>query len=135
MKNFYLLTICFGVSFYMNSQNREENSMKRGQAVYNTKCVSCHMANGKGIPRAFPPLAKSDYLMSNINRSIDILLNGLNGKITVNGVLYNGSMIPYKSSLSNKEIADVLNYIRNSWGNSGDFIEEKTIAIARKVKN
>ena len=135
MKNFYLLSICFSVSFYMNSQNSEENSMKRGQAVYNAKCVSCHMANGKGIPRAFPPLAKSDYLMSDVNRSIDILLNGLNGKITVNDVLYNGSMIPYKSSLSNKKIADVLNYIRNSWGNSGDFIEEKTIAIARKVKN
>ncbi|MEN8882227.1 MAG: cytochrome c [Polaribacter sp.] len=109
--------------------------MKRGQAVYKNKCVSCHMANGKGIPRAFPPLAESDYLMSDVKRSIDILLNGLNGKITVNGVLYNGSMIPYKSSLSNKEIADVLNYIRNSWGNSGDFIKEKTIDIARKVKN
>lgn len=135
MKNFYLLTICFSVSFYMNSQNSEENSMKRGQAVYKNKCVSCHMANGKGIPRAFPPLAESDYLMSDVKRSIDILLNGLNGKITVNGVLYNGSMIPYKSSLSNKEIADVLNYIRNSWGNSGDFIKEKTIDIARKVKN
>ena len=133
MNNYYLLIICFGISFCMNGQNSKEMSLKRGQEIYKSTCINCHMANGKGVPRAFPPLAKSDYLMADVNRSINDLLNGLNGKITVNGVSYFGSMISYKA-LSDQEIADVLNYIRNSWGNNGDFIEEKTVTKARKAK-
>ncbi|WP_204345041.1 c-type cytochrome [Psychroserpens algicola] len=91
-------------------------SMKRGKVIYTDFCVSCHMPNGKGVPKAFPPLAKSDYLMNNRIESIKSIKYGQSGEITVNGITYNGTMTPL--GLEDSEIADVMNYITNSWGNS-----------------
>ncbi|MDG5491530.1 cytochrome c [Psychroserpens sp. SPM9] len=93
-------------------------SMKRGKDVYTNFCVSCHLPNGKGVPKAFPPLAKSDYLMNNRIESIKSIKYGQSGEITVNGVKYNGTMTPL--GLEDAEVADVMNYITNSWGNTND---------------
>lgn len=120
-----------GVSFNGSSQNSLEESKKRGEKIYEKTCVTCHMFNGEGMPRAFPPLAKSDYLMADTKRSIEIILNGVNGEMKVNGVTYYGAMVPY-NNLTDQEIADVLNYIRNSWGNEGDVIEPKAVAKVRQ---
>ncbi|RSK39265.1 c-type cytochrome [Mangrovimonas spongiae] len=95
-----------------------KTSLENGKIVYNNYCITCHMANGEGVPKAFPPLAKSDYLMIDIPRAIKIVKYGQQGEITVNGKTYNGSMTPL--GLSDKQIADVLNYITNSWGNTND---------------
>ena len=88
----------------------------KGKAIYNKTCVACHQANGQGIPNAFPPLAKSDYLKRAPKDLISVILKGQSGEIKVNGVVYNG-MMPAQDYLSDEEIADVLNYINNSWGN------------------
>lgn len=86
-----------------------------GKLVYNDFCVQCHMPNGEGVKNIFPPLAKSDYLMTKRNASIKALKYGLKGEIIVNEKTYNGNMA--SQGLTNVEIANVMNYITNSWGN------------------
>jgi len=76
------------------------------------------MSNGEGVANTFPPLAKSDYLMNNREACIKGIKYGQQGELTVNGIVYNNSMD--KLGLDDEEIADVMNYILNSWGNSSD---------------
>jgi mono/diheme cytochrome c family protein len=90
-------------------------SIKRGKEVYTDMCVTCHLPSGKGVANVFPPLAKSDYLMNKRTESIRAIKYGLQGEITVNGATYNQIMSPL--GLENDEVADVMNYITNSWGN------------------
>jgi len=97
------------------SQSDLEKSMARGQMVYKDFCNQCHRPKGKGIGRSFPPLAGSDYLKNNRLESIRGVKFGQKGEIVVNGKTYNGVMAPM--GLSNEEVADVMNYIMNTWGN------------------
>lgn len=102
-------------------------SMERGKSVYNDLCITCHMANGEGVPKAFPPLANADYLRDNQDKSIIGIKNGMSGEMVVNGITYNSAMAPL--GLSNEEVADVMNYINNSWGNDyGEFITAEDVA-------
>ncbi len=89
------------------------------------------MAKGEGIPSTFPPLAKSDYLMKDQKRAIRTVLHGLSGEITVNGDTYNMAMPGY-DSLSDQEVADVLNYIQNSWGNKAKPVTPAQVKAERK---
>jgi mono/diheme cytochrome c family protein len=92
-----------------------KDSMLKGLEIYSSFCISCHMQNGEGISGAFPPLAKSDYLMKDRERSIHQVIFGVEGEIEVNGVTYYGMMQP--TGLNDEQVANVLNYVRNSWGN------------------
>ncbi len=94
--------------------------IEKGNAVYLDNCSACHQPNGAGIASVFPPLAKSDYLMADRARAINVVLKGLHGPVTVNGTLYNSEMPPFGASLSDDEVAAVVTYIRNSWGNKGE---------------
>ena len=99
------------------SQSKElKESIKRGNTVYSDFCVSCHLPNGNGVNKIYQPLANSDYLEANRYASIKGLKFGLKGKIKVNGVEYNKYMPPM--GLSAEEIADVMNYMNHSWGNT-----------------
>ena len=91
-------------------------SAQHGQQVYQQNCSSCHGAAGGGTPGAFPPLAGNSYVTGNPSDDITTLLNGKNGAIAVNGQSYNGQMPAWKSSLSDKDIADVITYIRTELG-------------------
>ncbi|WP_418639231.1 c-type cytochrome [Winogradskyella sp.] len=107
------------------SQNQDspqlKKSMERGKIVYEDMCITCHLPDGKGVPKAFPPLADSDYLRENQTESIKAVKYGLSEEIIVNGITYSGTMTPL--GLSDEEVADVINYINNSWGNkSSNFI-------------
>lgn len=93
-----------------------KESMVRGAVVYEDFCMNCHMPNGEGVPNAFPPLAHADYLMNKRHASIKAVKYGLSGEITVNGATYNSTMTAL--GLSDNEIADVMNYVLNSWGNA-----------------
>jgi len=88
------------------------------------------MDKGQGIQGAFPPIANSDYLMADKERAIRTILNGLTEEITVNGQVYFGEMTP--QDLNDREIADVLNFIMNSWGNIGETVLETEVSKARK---
>ena len=98
------------------AQDKLTESISRGQQVYLASCMSCHMENGEGVEGAFPPLVKTDYVTGNTKTLINIILHGQTGEIKVNGHSYNMDM-PAQAHLSDEEVADVANYIRNSWGN------------------
>lgn len=108
----------------------KEDQIKAGEALFNGTCSACHQADGKGIPAVFPPLAGSDFLMADKDRSIGIVLNGLNGKVTVNGADFNSSMPPL-SNLNDDEIANILTYVRNSFGNTGDAVTAEEVRTKR----
>jgi mono/diheme cytochrome c family protein len=91
-------------------------SVQRGNTIYEAQCMSCHMAEGEGLEGVFPPLAKTVYL-NDKNRLIKVILRGVRGPMKINGVDYNGEMTGF--DLNDGQVSDVLNYIRNSWGNKG----------------
>ncbi|OIQ29776.1 MAG: cytochrome C [Bacteroidetes bacterium MedPE-SWsnd-G2] len=92
--------------------------MQKGKRLYNKFCTSCHLPNGQGVAKVFPPLANSDYLKANREASIKAIKYGMSGKITVNDEEYNGVMAPL--GLSDNEIADIMNFITNNWGNTNN---------------
>lgn len=98
-----------------NNQNSNEK-FSEGKQVYHDFCIQCHMANGEGTPKIFPPLADSDFLKNKRIESIKAIKYGMSGEVIINGEKYNGVMAT--QGLTNKEIADVMNYITNSWNNS-----------------
>jgi nitrite reductase (NO-forming) len=99
--------------------------IKRGQKVFATNCAACHQSNGQGIPHAFPPLAKSDFLNADKIRAIQTVTGGRQGKLVVNGQEYNGVMPAW--SLSDEDIANVLTFAYNSWGNSGKVVTPQEV--------
>lgn len=107
-----------------------DEQMEFGKQVYMQNCFACHQSEGQGVENAFPPLAKSDYLNADVNRAIGAVVNGLSGEITVNGKQYNSVMT--RQMLSPDEVANVLTYVYNSWGNSGKVITREMVT---KVKN
>jgi hypothetical protein len=68
--------------------------MTRGQPLYMQTCIACHQPTGMGLPGAFPPLAKSDYATGDARRMVAMILKGVQGPLTVNGVQYNNIMLP-----------------------------------------
>jgi nitrite reductase (NO-forming) / hydroxylamine reductase len=104
--------------------------MRAGEEVYKIACIACHQDKGQGMPGAFPPLAGADYLLTNPERSVGVVVRGLQGEIVVNGQKYN-SVMPAMSQLSDQQIADVLTYVLNSWGNKGGSIAVQRVAAER----
>ncbi|MBF9254133.1 nitrite reductase, copper-containing [Pontibacter sp. 172403-2] len=112
----------------------KEERIALGKAIFARNCQACHQAEGQGVKGAFPPLAKSDFLNADVHRAIGVVSNGLEGQIKVNGQLYNSTMP--KLQLSDEEVANVLTFVLNSWGNKGGVVttEEviKTKAISKE---
>ncbi len=104
-----------------------------GQKVYSQNCSSCHGAAGMGTPGAFPPLADNPYVTGDPKQVITTVLNGKNGPITVNGQNYNGVMPPWKSTLSNDDVANVVTYIRSALGkNRAGAVKTADVAKLKK---
>lgn len=120
-----IFTFCYFVSLILLSTSlfqdtALEESMKRGNEIYADFCVTCHLEKGEGVVNTFPPLAGSDYLKEQREASIRGIKYGQSGELVVNGVTYNGVMTPM--GLEDEEVADVMNFISNSWGNSSESI-------------
>ena len=134
MKYFiFCLGIYGSIASTSNSvQNGElSKSIERGKDVYTDFCITCHKVNGEGTPKVFPPVAKSDYLKKFQTESIRGVKYGQLGKIRVNDIDYNAALPD--PGLTNEEVADVMNYINNSWGNkiSGIVTAEMVKKIAK----
>jgi len=108
----------------------KEEQIKAGQQLFAGTCSVCHQLTGEGLPNVFPPLAKSDLIAADPKRPIRILLHGLTGKVTVNHKDYN-SVMPPMNQLNDDEIANILTYVLNSWGNPGGRVEADEVAKAR----
>ena len=108
----------------------KQQQMQAGAVLFKGTCSTCHQESGAGLPNVFPPLAGSDYLLADPQRAIAVVLNGLNGPVTVNGKTYN-SVMPPMSQLANDEVANILTYALNSWGNSNGTISSKQVEQVR----
>lgn len=96
------------------------DQLARGRQVYEMLCQACHMPDGRGMGTALPPLAGADYLFADRDRAARVVLHGLSGPITVNGVGFNAAMPALGAMLTDQQVADVLTYVFNTWGNTGD---------------
>ena len=131
-----LITLASVVIISINQDNKSQTdplkeSIQRGHEIYTDFCMSCHLPNGEGVEKVYPPLASSDYLIKNREASIRGIKYGQKGEIVVNQKTYNGFMAPM--GLSDDEVADVMNYITNSWGNKNDkIVTEKEVSKIKK---
>ena len=107
-----------------------QDQVHAGEALFAGTCSVCHQANGAGLAGVFPPLAKSDFLAADTGRAIDAVLRGLTGKLKVNGVDYD-SVMPPMNQLNDDEVANILTYVLNSWGNPGGRISTDDVKKQR----
>ncbi len=108
----------------------DPEQMKRGAAVYARTCIACHQPTGMGLPPVFPPLANAPIIVGNPELPVKFILQGLMGPITVNGMTYN-SMMPPVAGVSDADIADVLTYVRQSFGNQGNPVTADQVKAIR----
>ncbi|MCX6139570.1 MAG: cytochrome c [Candidatus Kapabacteria bacterium] len=107
--------------------------MAKGQKVYNEYCKTCHQPTGLGLGTVYPPLAKSDYLKNTpLPTIIKEVVKGKTGKVKVNGKEYNGVMAPLPSKYTDEDIAGVLTYVYNSFGNSGPAVKPADVKKYKK---
>jgi len=116
-----------------NSSTIDENDInaviQKGKEVFSRTCIACHQTNGKGLPGIFPPLVKSDFLNSDKERAINIVLKGKTGVVTVNGKTFNNIMPP--QNLSDGEVAAVLTYVYHSFENSKKVVKTEEVTKQR----
>ena len=102
-----------------------------GKAVFEKHCLMCHQKDGSGVPPMYPPVKKSDWVTGDKKRLVKILLNGLQGEITVSGETFSAAM-PKQDFLTNRQIAQVLTYIRQNFENKADSVKVKDVMMIRK---
>ncbi len=113
---------------------RMRQYMVQGKQLYQIHCANCHGDDGKGLGKLIPPLAKADYFLKDLNRAMCISRNGIKGSMLVNEVEYNQQMPDHKD-LTPLEIAEIITYASNSWGNVSGLTEVKQVeAVLAKCK-
>jgi mono/diheme cytochrome c family protein len=111
-------------------QDELKASIERGKTIYENTCLACHQINGSGVPGMNPPLKKTKYVLGDKKALINIVLKGLDQELVVNDETYNNVM-PAFASLNDKEVADVLTYVRNSFGNKASKVTEAEVKKVR----
>jgi len=107
-----------------------QKSIVRGEAIYKQSCIACHMADGGGAPPMNPPLMATSFVTGEKDLLIGIVLKGMSGE-AVDGQKYHNVM-PAMDMLTDREIADVLTYVRNSFGNSRTAIDSVDVKLIRE---
>ena len=127
MKKGITICVCLFVVIYLLAQTKpkrgsqggvDKASVERGMKIYETYCLACHQADGSGVPRLNPPLIKTKWVLGDKKQLITVILKGMDEPIEVDGEDYNNVMASH-AFLKDQEVADVLTYIRNSFGNKG----------------
>lgn len=114
--------------------NKDRQYFTNGRTLYQTLCISCHMESGEGLGKLIPPLKTSDYLLADVPAISRTIKYGLKGPIRVNAIEYNQPM-PGNPRLTNLEIAEILTYISNSWGNEHGPVSIAQVAENLKIKD
>lgn len=104
----------------------------QGQLIYEQNCLTCHQANGSGVPNLNPPLRGTDWVLGDKTRLINVLLKGLQGQ-EIEGDMYDNAM-PAHDFLDDTQIADVLTYIRSNFGNKAEAVTADEVKVARSAK-
>ncbi|MBL7700248.1 MAG: cytochrome c [Chitinophagaceae bacterium] len=129
------VTILFIAVVFSSAKNNPAQdalklSIERGKKVYDNTCLACHQVNGSGVPGMNPPLKKTKWVLGDKKVLINIVLKGLDQEIEVNDETYSNVM-PAFAHLSDQEIADVLTYVRNSFGNKASQVTEAEVKKLR----
>ena len=106
-------------------------SVERGRALYGEYCLSCHQADGTGVPGLYPPVTPNEWISGEKDPLIRLMIEGLSGPIEVNGEPYSFEMAAH-DYLSDQEIADILTFLRSSFGNSSGPVTPEDVSIVRK---
>ena len=112
----------------------EQGTVATGQNEYVKYCLTCHQPDGNGVRSQFPPLAGNELVTGPADTLIRIVLTGLEGPITVKGQQYGTQIMPAQNYLTDQQIADVLSYIRNTWGNKADEVRAEEVKRIRGEK-
>ena len=114
---------------------QEQEQFLAGHEIYfrDAHCATCHQPDGKGIPPAFPPLTESPWITGDPDRLIKLTLHGLMGPFELDGKKYDGQvpMTPFGGMLKDDEVAAVLTYVRNSFGNKAAAVQATQVAKVR----
>jgi mono/diheme cytochrome c family protein len=128
---FAIMALTFILSSF--DQNSLNASMQRGKKVYDKVCLSCHMADGGGVPHLNPPLSQTGYVLGDKKKLITIVLNGMTDRIPIDDEYYSNNMAPH-NDLTNQQIADVLTYVRNNFGNKASAVTVAEVKAVRTKK-
>jgi nitrite reductase (NO-forming) len=124
--------IIFAFSVAAQAQDKTA-MMTKGEKVYKAYCQTCHQANGQGLSTVYPPVANSDYIKANgVKDVIKGVMWGRTGPMTVNGKQFNGVMNPIPANYTDEDIAAVVTYVMNSWGNPGGVTTVEDVKKVRK---
>jgi mono/diheme cytochrome c family protein len=118
-----------GVAPPPDGAKSKKQRIELGRKLFTSICAACHQPTGQGLPNVFPPLAGSDFLNADKNRAIKIVINGRQGEVVVNGAKFNNSMPSFP--LTDQDIANVLTYVYNSFGNSGLEVTSDEVKLLR----
>lgn len=135
-KIYFLLIFlfCGALSLAAQSKPGDKASLERGKAAYETYCLACHQADGSGVPNLNPPLIKNKWTMGDKNDLITVILKGMDEEIEVDGESYHNVM-PSMAHLTDREIADVLTFVRNNFSNKASAVAEADVkAVRAKIK-
>jgi mono/diheme cytochrome c family protein len=125
---FILSGILFSSLAY--AQDDLKVSMERGKKVYESVCLACHQANGSGVPGLNPPLKQTKWVLGEKDSLINIVLKGFDQQIEINGKYFDNVM-PAQNYLKDQQVADVLTYVRNSFGNKASAVTEEEVKKMR----
>lgn len=139
MKKLSIVSVLLLLVIYLIAQTGgSKASIDRGKKVYTTYCLSCHQADGSGVPKMNPPLIKTSWVLGDKKRLITVVLQGMNEKIEIDDEEYENVMASH-AFLKDEEIADVLTYVRNSFGNKASVVTSAEVKEVRakvlKVKD
>lgn len=134
MKRYMLIGVCLLMVNCVMAQSKkaqfDKASFERGKIVYESYCLVCHQADGSGVQNLNPPLIKTKWVLGDKSELINILLNGLDKEIDINGDVYSNPM-PSQAHLTDQEIADVLTFVRNSFSNQAPGIKPADVKTLR----
>lgn len=126
--------VAVAITAFTPSQiNDVKASVKRGEKVYTKVCLPCHMADGGGVPNMNPPLIQTSYVLGDKTKLIGIVLHGMNERVPIDGDYYSNNMAPH-NDLTDQQIADVLTYVRNSFGNKASAVTPTEVKQVRLKK-
>lgn len=141
---FVAILLLMSCSLYVSAQSKPKPkpktatpsasaSIARGELVYKKYCLACHQADGSGVPNMNPPLSNTSYVKGDKVRLINTVLKGFPAPVDIDGESYTNVMPPH-NFLKDQEIADVLTYVRNNFGNKGTAISLNQVKMVRAKK-
>lgn len=141
-KNSLFVALLLSLVLYAFAQNQKPTqkikdtptaSIERGRLIYQKECLSCHQADGGGVPHINPPLAGNSVLLNDKTKIIAVVLKGMTDRIPIDDEYYSNNMASH-AYLTNQEIADVLTFARNSFGNKASVVTSAEVRGVRGVK-